>query len=288
MTRYFFSLLMFALFSSIIPASAETTVQGNFLSMAACPDNSVLLLSDDNQIVKVKPDGSTSIVKLPSLTEEGKGARFSDLAVNDSVITLCRFQAPRLYSIDLKKPENYTIIKPEKLLKEGIKLLSICTSKKGFLALDADGKTFEITTTGEVTQLSEDATMYSTPEGEPVQVKISNPGKYDEKILVAAQSGKEIFTFTPPDSVNKILNFGIIGFDKQGRLISFSDIGIGDKGAKFSLMASKDGKIVASKEISAPEELFAVRSHVLMPDGKICIMRSTSGGNGVVLSWITL
>ncbi|MBF0406417.1 MAG: hypothetical protein HQM10_03610 [Candidatus Riflebacteria bacterium] len=287
MIRTIFIVMIFSMIVFVLPANGEVFISGNFLSMAAGSDGSVYLLSDDNQIVKVQKDGTNTRIKLPPVPEI-PDARFSDLTINDSNATFCSFQSSNLYSIDIEKPEKYSVVESEILHSVKAKLLSVCTTKNGFRVIDADERVFEINHSGETSKLAENTVLFSASSGESLIFKIIDSGKPREIFKVTTQSGKEILERTSKNPGDRILSFGIVGFDYQERLVFFEDTGAGDKGSRFMLLAAKDDKILASRELPGTDGLMAVRSHVLMPDGSICIMRLSKDETGVDLSWITL
>jgi hypothetical protein len=278
--------------SPAVPAFAQSsdiaTLKGEFLSMVALPDNNVLLLSKNRQLVKVSKEGEISTMSLPALPGDATEGILKDFTVRGSTLTFCFFDLPLLLSIDLPKLDSWKRIELKGITGKP-QFARIEAWDDSFHLMAANGKWYSVDAFGNVKELAKNSLLLSDSAQSSFTIQAeSDPkdGLKTWKILRA--DGTWFLVRKSASKAEYMQTFLPVGFDSQDNFIFLEGTGPGPFRRSLALYAAKDGKIVASAKIGKVGVPSFLKSHVVLSDGSVGFLALGKEPKSLVLKKITL
>lgn len=249
------------------------TVPGDVLSMAPRDGGGVILLLPGRKLLALDARGRATPIALPPLPDGKPGDEFTDLAVQGSKVTLSRFAVAKLYVFDFKSPRDYTVVAPTGLPGKEPRIVGLDVSGGVPSLVDAGDRRFRLGAGGAVEPLPARCLGVFDPAGKPLVFEGPRIADGRNRWRLAAGGGKTVLERVATDAAHNILNLGVLGYDKAGRLLFFEVTGAGELNNVFTLHAAKDGRVVASQVIEPQGETAAMKQNVLLADGSVCLLR---------------
>ncbi len=271
-------------------ADSGIYVPGRFMSIAGAADGSIYLLEDKHQIVCVKKDGSQTTLPLPRIQESKPTDRFCDLAIDGSTLAFCGFPFPVIFTLDLKKPVNFGILRASDQEAASLHLMNISNDDSGWRVRDADGLIFKIQNEQPLVRLAEFATLEADEGGKAL---IIPPPRNENGMMLSGRVQKEdgrLFWVAPvPAAPRQVMSVDFLGIDKTGRHNFIVMTASGELDSEFTVYAVRRGQIVASARIGGPAGLEMQRFCRLSQDGSIIYAQAAADGqNGILLKRLKL
>ena len=283
----FFSIVLMvpAAFSAESTATAtlndenDIFVPGRFMSIAAASD-ALYLLGDDNQVICVNPDHSQTNIALPQIMESKPTDRFSDLAVSGNTLAFCGFPFPVVFTLDLKNPIEFDIIRASDQEAASLHLMNISTNSAGWRVRDADGLVFQLANEQPLTRLPEFAALEADEGGKAV---IMPPPRNENGVMITGrvqkEDGRPLWVAPAPKAPRQVMSVDFLGFDSNGRHIFVVMTASGELDSEFTVYAVRRGKVVASALIPGPAGLEMQRFYRLAPDGRVIYAQAATKGD---------
>ncbi|NLI78938.1 MAG: hypothetical protein GX442_21165 [Candidatus Riflebacteria bacterium] len=271
------------------PAGTEGVfVAGKFLSVAGAPDGSAYLLGADHRVVRVRPDGSQSVIALPKIAEAKPGDRFCDLVTDGRTLAFCGFAFPVVFELNLKNPRQFTTFRPPDQEAASLHLLNISREADGWRLRDADGYVFRFRRDQPLQRLPRHAALEAGPQGATLLIPPPDPDKPRKRSgLVTKEDGSPFWAAPTPAAPRQVKSVEFLGYDADQRSVFSVITGSGELDTVFTLYAVRGGRIDASREIPGPAGLTMQRPCRLAPDGTILLVQA-AGENGVLLQRVRL
>jgi hypothetical protein len=256
------------------------------MSLAGAPDGSVYLLSENHQLVCVKPDGSQRVIELPRITESKPTDRLCDLSVNGNSVALCGFAFPVLFVLDLQKPAEFTIVRASDQEAASLHLLNVSRDNDGWRVRDADGYVFKLKHDQPLEKLPDFAAL---EVGESDQAIVLPPAKNSVSGRVYKEDGRLFWVPPSPPFPRRVLSVDFLGVNSAGCHNFVVMTAIGELDSEFTVYAVRHGRVVASQKIPGPAGLEMQRFCRLSPDGSIVYAQDAKDGRqGIILNRISL
>jgi hypothetical protein len=238
--------------------------------MAGDADGSVYLLGEKNQVVCVKPDGSQTTIELPRIQESKATDRFCDLEIDGNTLALCGFPFPVIFTLDLKNPVEFKIIRPSDQEAASLHLMNISRDESGWRVRDADGLVFRLQNERPITRLPEFAALEADEGGKAL---VMTPPRNEKGVMftgrVQKEDGRLLWVAPTPAAPRQVMSVDFLGVDKGGRHNFLVMTASGELDSEFTVYAVRRGQIVASNKIEGPAGLEMQRFCRLLPDGTI-------------------
>ena len=280
----------FAVNTSASTADTGTFIPGRFMSMAGSADGSVYLLTDKHQIVCVKPGGDQTTISLPRIHEAKATDRFCDLAVDGNTVAFCGFPFPVIFTLDLKKPLNFGIIRASDQEATSLHLMNISNDSSGWRVRDADGLVFNLQNEQPLNRLPEFASIEADEGGKALLIY---PPRNENGRMLAWRVQKEdgrLFWIAPvSEAPRQVMSVDFLGIDKDGRHNFVVMTASGELDSEFTIYAVRRGQVVSSSRINGPAGLEMQRFCRLAPDGSIIYAQAAAGNKtGILLKRLKL
>lgn len=274
------------------PSTASNTVfvPGKFVSLAGAPDGSAYLLSDNNQVVCVKPDNSQETIVLPVIQEAKTTDRFCDLAADEKTLSFCGFPFPVVFVLDLAKKDAFSIVRPTDQEAASLNLMNVTREGSAWRVRDADGIVFKMAADQPLQRLPEHASLAADELGKALIIRPPRsekgtplPGRVEK------EDGRLIWVAPSPSEPLQLMSIDYLGLDKSQNYIFQVMASNGERQSVFTLYAVRRGKVVAAKEIPGPTGLEMQHFCRLSPDGSILLAQAPADGReGLMLQRIKL